>query len=166
MTSLKKFEDNPQKQLMEQIADARCVMLGSTRHNDHMQPMTPQIDDDEEGHTIYFYSDKTSELGTQILMQPGNVHMCHIGKDYQACVKGRLSVERNPAMVDTFWNPIVAAWYPGGKTDPKMLMLKFEPDTAHVWASDKSSIGFAYEITKANLTDEMPDIGKSKEITL
>jgi len=166
MTSLEKFENNPQDQLMEQIEDARCVMLGSTNPDDHMQPMTPQIDDDENEHVIYFYSDKTSDLGARIMMQPGTVKMCHIGKDYQAYVEGKLSVHRNPATVDKFWNPIVAAWYPDGKTDPKLLMLKFEPEKAHVWASDKSSIGFAYEIAKANLTDELPDIGKSKKIAM
>lgn len=164
MASLKKFEENPQRQLLEEIKGACCVMLGSPVRDAHMQPMAPQVDIDTG--VIYFYSDNTSELGEAILQQPASVHMCHIEKDYQACVKGKLSPHNDPAIIDKFWNPVVEAWYPGGKADPKMLMLKFEPENAAVWASDKSTIGFMYEVAKANMTGTTPDMGKTKEFGL
>ena len=164
MASLKKFDENPQHQLLEEIKGARRVMLGSPDHDKHMQPMAPQVDVDAG--VIYFYSDNTSELGSTIMARPSSVHMCHIEKDYQACVKGMLSPHTDPATIQKFWNPMVDAWYPGGKTDPKMLMLKFEPHDAAVGASDKSSIGFMFEVAKANIKGELPDMGKSKEIQL
>ncbi len=164
MTDLKKFEENPQRHLLEEIKGARCVMLGSPSHDAHMQPMAPQVDVDAG--VIYFYSDNTSELGRSILTEPDAVHMCHISNDYQACVKGKLSPHGDLATVDKFWNPMVAAWYPGGKTDPKLMMLKFEPQDANVWASDKSMLGVLFEMTKANLTGKTPEMGKSKAIQL
>ena len=164
MTNLKKFDEDPQKQLLHEISKARCVMLGNPVPDNHMQPMAPQVD--EDAHLIYFYSDNTSELGKAILAKPATVHMCHIDDDYQACVKGSLYPHHDAATVDKFWSPMVDAWYPGGKTDPKLMMLKFVPHDAAVWASDKSFIGFMYEIAKANIKDEMPDLGKMKEINL
>jgi general stress protein 26 len=164
MADLKKFDKNPQKQLLEEIKGEQCVMLGSPVPGAHMQPMSPQVDVDTG--TIYFYSDNTSELGKAILAQPSTVHMCHIDNDYQACVKGKLSPHNDKATIDKFWSPMVEAWYPGGKTDPKMLMLKFEPHDAKVWASDKSVIGVMYETAKANITGEMPDMGKTKTVQL
>jgi general stress protein 26 len=164
MADLKKFDDNPQHQLLEEIKGARCVMLGSPDHDKHMQPMSPQVD--VEAGVIYFFSDNTSELGATILARPGTVHLCLIEKDYQACVKGMLMPHNDPATVDKFWNPMVEAWYPGGKTDPKIMMLKFEPHDAAVWASDKSSIGFLFEVAKAHVKGEMPNMGKSKQIQL
>lgn len=164
MADLKKFDQNPQKQLFDEIKGARCVMLGSPEHQQHMQPMAPQVD--EEAGVIYFYSDNTSELGSTILARPGEVHMCYMTKDYQACVKGMLSPHTDMATIEKHWSPIVDAWYPEGKTDPKMLMLKFEPSDAAVWASDKSAVGFMFEVAKANVTGEMPNLGKSKEIQL
>lgn len=166
MTSLKKFEKNPQKQLMEELSDARCVMLGSTNPDHHMQPMAPQIDTVDGGTEIFFYSDKFSELGEQIIENPGEVNLCYMEKDYQACVKGHLSISYDEKIVEKFWNPIVAAWYPGGKSDPKMMLLRFVPESASIWASDLSVIGFMYEVARANLTNEMPDMGKTKEIPL
>ena len=164
MANLKKFEENPQRQLLRKIKGNRCVMLGSPDHDHHMQPMAPQVD--EDARIIYFYSDNTSELGNAVLKSSGVVHMCHIDDDYQACVRGVLHPHHDKATIDKFWGPMVEAWYPGGKTDPKMMMLKFEPRDAAVWASDKSAIGFMYEVAKANIKGEMPNMGKSKEIQL
>ena len=91
-----------------------------------------------------------SDLGKAVLSQPGATVMAtHIGKEYQACIEGALyPADDDSALIDRFWNPIAASWYPGGKGDPKMLMLKF-----------------VYEMAKANLTDTLPDVGKSKIIT-
>ncbi len=164
MANLKKFDTDPQRQLLTEIKSARCVMLGSPDHDAHMQPMAPQVDVD--GGIIYFYSDNTSELGSTIQARPGPVHLCHMDNDYQACVRGMLSPHNDMATIDRFWSPMVDAWYPGGKTDPKLLMLKFEPEHAAVWASDKSTIGFMFEVAKANVTGKTPDMGKTKEILL
>jgi hypothetical protein len=35
------------------------------------------------------------------------------------------------------WNPWVAAWYQG-KDDPKLTLLRFDPDHAEVWLDENS----------------------------
>ncbi|GLQ20808.1 pyridoxamine 5'-phosphate oxidase family protein [Algimonas porphyrae] len=174
MADLSQFETNPQTQLLEEIKGARCVMLGSPNADEHMQPMSPQIDDKSiedvsQGapSVIYFYSDRTSDLGRAVLAKPGaTVRACHIGSDYQACVEGEIyPVEADTALIERFWNPVVASWYPDGQDDPKMLMLRLDIDNAAVWASTGNPLKFVYETAKANLTDTQPDLGKSKVIS-
>ncbi|MDB2438487.1 pyridoxamine 5'-phosphate oxidase family protein [Hellea sp.] len=165
MAKLEKFDENPQEQLLEELRAARCVMLGTPHHhNKHMQPMTPQVDMEDQ--SIYFYSDSTSDLGKSVIDSAGRTHLCHIDDKYQACVTGILAVHPNPETIAKFWSPAVAAWYPGGKTDPKMLMLRFTPIDAAIWATDKSMMGFAYEVAKANLKRQVPDVGESKVVNL
>jgi general stress protein 26 len=164
MADLKTFNENPQRQLLEEIKGSRCVMLGNPAPGAHMQPMAPQVDADAG--VIYFYSDNTSDLGKAVLKGGAIVHMCHMESDYQACVKGSLTATNDRAIIDRFWNPIVDAWYPGGKDDPKMLLLRFDPIDAAIWASDKNPLTFAYEIAKANITDEEPDLGKMKNVAM
>ena len=163
MADLDAFHAAPQFQLMEHIKDARCVMLGAPDPELHMQPMAPQVDP-ELGSIVWFFSDNTSELGKAVIASPGTVTLAHIGKDYQASVRGRLEVETDRTKVDHFWNTVAASWYPKGKKDPKLLMLRFSPYRAGVWATDKSFLGFAYETAKANLTKTLPDVGEHKEI--
>jgi len=173
MADLSKFESEPKLQLLEEIKGERCVMLGSPDADEHMQPMSPQIDKDtlktveDGGHSvIYFYSDNTSDLGKAVIANPGaRVMATHIGKDYQACIEGALyPITGDAALIERFWNPVAGSWYPDGKDDPKMLMLKFVPITAGVWASTGNPLKFVYETAKANMTDTMPDVGKSKII--
>lgn len=164
MASLDKFKKNPQKQLLEHLKDARCVMLGTPNQDTHMQPMSPQVCTDDEA--IFFFSDKTSGLGQAVLEKPGFVHMCHIEDDYQACVKGYLITHDDPETINRFWSPIVNAWYPEGRSDPNLMMLKFVPHEASIWASDKNILSFVYEIAKANLKEEIPDLGDKKTVDL
>ena len=173
MANLSKFETDPRTQLIEELKGARCVMLGSPNPDEHLQPMSPQIDSDTieavkagDEAAIYFFSDNTSDLGRAVIASSGaTVEAVHIDKDYQASIKGRIEVvERDAGLIDRFWNPIVASWYPGGQDDPKMLMLRFTPDVASIWASTGNPLKFFYETTKANLTDTQPDVGGHKVI--
>lgn len=167
MADLKAFKENPQKQLLEQIRDARCVMLGSPNSKEHMQPMAPQLDNDlieQEPGVIYFFSDKTSDLGQAVLSDSGPVMLTYMSKDYQACVRGKLYPNVNHEVINRFWSPIIGSWYPGGKTDPNILILRFEMEDAAIWASSGNPIKFFYETTKANLTDSKPDIGEKTHI--
>ncbi|WP_298915149.1 pyridoxamine 5'-phosphate oxidase family protein [uncultured Algimonas sp.] len=172
MTDTETLNTEPQRQFLEQIKNARCVMLGSPDASQQLQPMSPQVDsamieDAENGQdaVVYFYSDNTSELGRTVLERPGDhVRLVFMDKDYQVSATGALDVERSPDLVERFWNPIAASWYPSGQDDPKMLMLKFTLDQAQVWASDANFVTFLYETAKANLTDTLPDVGARAEI--
>lgn len=171
MADLSKFESEPKAQLLETLKDARCVMLGSPNPAEHMQPMSPQIDDKSiddlksgGAPLIYFYSDRTSDLGQAVLAKPGGeVEATYIEKDYQASLKGRLfPIQHDSALIDRFWDSSVASWYPDGKDDAKMLMLCFVPDTAAIWAETGNPLKFLYETAKANLTDSLPNLGDHK----
>ncbi|OYW97176.1 MAG: hypothetical protein B7Z15_23575 [Rhizobiales bacterium 32-66-8] len=52
---------------------------------------------------------------------------------------GGLSLDNNPAVIDRLWNRYVAAWYEGGKSDPKLALLRLDPERAEIWL-DASSI--------------------------
>ena len=165
-------KDHPVEQFMEQIKGARCVMLGSPDATQHLQPMSPQIDKDMieaakngEGGVIYFYSDNTSDLGKAVLNQPGGeVRLTFQDSDYQVSALGRLEPTTDTALIERFWNVHAAAWYPGGQDDPKMLMLKFTLTGAQVWASTANPAKYIYEVTKANLTNSVPDLGASEAV--
>jgi general stress protein 26 len=62
------------------------------------------------------------------------------GHDVFAAVHGDLSLERDRAVVDRHWNRYVAAWFEGGKDDPKMRLLRFDPDEAEIWVDGSSLV--------------------------
>jgi general stress protein 26 len=162
MPNIEKLKSHPEAQLWDHLEDVRFVMLGSPDAKQHMQPMAPQVD--KKTGTVWFYTNKKSELVAALKEVPSHVHMCVTEKDYQACVYGSLVQYHNRDKIDQYWSPVIGAWFNQGKDDPELTMLCFTPHNASVWVSDVNPITFAYEIGKANLTGDKPDIGERASV--
>ena len=61
------------------------------------------------------------------------------GHDLFAAVHGNLSVSNDRAAIDRLWNPFVAAWFEG-KDDPKIALLRLEPERAEIWLDGSSVV--------------------------
>ena len=86
--------------------------------------------------------------------------------DIQACIGGRLSLEHDRARMDRYWNAVVAAWYPDGKDDPQLTLLRLDADDAQVWITEAGPVKFAWEIAHANATRQQPDLGGRTDLNL
>lgn len=165
MTDLHKTRHQPIEQLFDILDDTHAVMLGLDKTGHSMQPMAPQVDEDRRG--IWFFTKRDSELGSASANSAANrARICTISPDhdYHACISGAVSEEADRRLIDKFWSPIVAAWFEGGKDDANLILLRFDPAEADIWASSDSVIRFAWEVAKANLTDEQPDVGEKTHV--
>lgn len=61
------------------------------------------------------------------------------GHDLFASVRGHIVRDQNRATIDKLWSSHVAAWYTGGKDDPKLVLLRLDPESAVIW-DDASGI--------------------------
>ena len=61
------------------------------------------------------------------------------GHDLFATIHGTLQVDNDRAVIDRLWNRYVAAWFDGGKDDPKLTLLRLDPERAEIWG-DASSL--------------------------
>jgi len=116
------------------LADDRTVMLGLHGvHEGHTRPMTALLDDGARG-PIWFFTAKDNALVHQ-LDQGHRAVATFAAKNHElfATLHGTLMLESNAAMIDRLWNPFVAAWYPGGRTDPSIALLRLEPEQAEIW---------------------------------
>lgn len=162
MADIDKLKQNPKEQLFHHLDDLHMVMLGSPDSGQHMQPMAPEVD--HEAGRIWFFTSKSSDLVKALGDGEADVQMCAVEKDYQACLSGAISVEHDEKKIEQFWSAPVAAWFEGGKADPDLTMLCFQPKNASIWASDRNPITFAYEIAKANVKDKTPDVGERNSV--
>ena len=120
----------------------RVAMLGLVGVEEgHAQPMSAQLleEHQEHGGPIWFFTSKDTDLARTL----GESHRAHIhfaskGHELFASVHGTLWSDNDRATIDRLWNRFVAAWFPGGKDDPKLLLLRFDPDRAQVWLNENS----------------------------
>src|SRR6188768_3532976 len=116
------------------------VMLGLAGGDEtHAQPMTAQLGDREGRGPIWFFTSKEADLVRELgAGAPAMLHFASKGHDLFASVDGRLVPDNDRATIDRLWNPFVAAWFEGGKGDPKLQLIRFEPEAAQIWLNDNS----------------------------
>lgn len=165
MTDLAKTRSEPIAQLFDVLDDSHAVMLGIDQTGQSMQPMAPQVDDDRQA--IWFYSKRDSDLAKAVPQKSSvRSRMCLISPDhdYHACISGAITEEMDSDIIDKFWSSVVAAWFEDGRQDPNLMMLRFTPSEADIWASSGSVVRFAWEIALANMGKDQPDLGETTHL--
>jgi general stress protein 26 len=49
-------------------------------------------------------------------------------------------MDNDRAVIDRLWNRFVAAWFEGGKDDPKLALLRLDAERAEIWADASSMV--------------------------
>ena len=118
----------------------RTIMLGLTDAEEgHAQPMTALLDGDADAGPIWVFSAKNVQLVRALGRgQAASAHFAARDHSLFATLYGRLTPDNNPAVIARLWNRFVAAWYEGGKDDPLLQLLRFEPHRAQIWLNENS----------------------------
>ncbi|HYJ39855.1 MAG TPA: pyridoxamine 5'-phosphate oxidase family protein [Steroidobacteraceae bacterium] len=130
-----------ESRLWKSLKDDRTVMLGLAGVEEgHSQPMSAQIlhDEDERG-PIWFFTSTDSDLVRALTdTHRAVVHFSSKGHDLFASLHGALTLDNNRQIIDQLWNSFIAAWYEGGKEDPKLQLLRLDPERAQVWLNENN----------------------------
>jgi general stress protein 26 len=121
------------------IKSDMTVMLGieGVEHG-KSQPMTAQMLDGKS--YLWFFTSKDNDL-VRALRENNNravLTFASKGHDLFATLDGRLEEDNNRETLDRLWNPFVAAWFEGGKDDPKLQLIRLDPASAQIWLNDHS----------------------------
>lgn len=76
-----------------------------------------------------------------------------------AQVTGSLAISTDRAKLEELWNPVASAWFDGGIDDPDLRLLSFTVTGGEVWVTPTSGVRFMFNIAKAKLTGDAPDMG-------
>ena len=129
--------------LWKALKSDMTVMLGLAGVDEgHSQPMTAQLGDDESASgPIWFFTAKDTDLVRAMGEQHrAAAHFASKGHELFASMHGELVLDNDRATIDRLWNRFVAAWFEGGKEDPKLQLLRFEPEQAQVWLNEHSLV--------------------------
>lgn len=116
------------------------MMLGLAGVEDgHARPMTAQVEG-ERG-PIWFFTAKDTAIVESL--RPGSrvvATFASKGHDLFATVHGSIRIDNDRAAIDRLWNPFVAGWFEGGKDDPKLALLRLDPERAEIWLDGSSLV--------------------------
>ncbi len=127
------------------------------------RPMKSQ-DTDEEGN-IYFFSDKTSDKNLEI-QKDNRVQLFYInnsGYEYLS-VYGTAEISTDKQKIDEYWSTMVKAWFPEGKDDPNLTLIKVKPEDAYYWDTKNNKLVSLIKIMTSVVTGNTSDDGVEGEL--
>ncbi|WP_019947190.1 pyridoxamine 5'-phosphate oxidase family protein [Hymenobacter aerophilus] len=150
---------NDVKKLLEKIKDINICMMTTTSDEDQSlrsRPMATQKP--EADNSLLFLTDKDSAKVYEVKKDS------HVGLSYgnpddsvYASVSGRCNAYRDQAKIDELWSEDMKAWFPKGKDDPNIMILKVEIDKGEYWDSPSGLLSRAYAYVRSVATGEKSD---------
>ncbi len=143
------------------IKDSRVAMMATADEHGrlfHARPMVaPKLDTQEEfDGALYFFTGASSPKVDEIKANP-QVLLTYANPDKQSYVSlsGQATIVRDAAKVDELWTKEIEAWFPQGKADPNLVLIRFDAEEAEYWdAPNKLALGAAY--LKSLVSGERP----------
>lgn len=123
------------------------------KHQLHSRPMAT-IKPEADG-SLLFLTDKESAKVYE-LQKDSQVNLSYgdPSSNTYASVTGRASTYRDQAKIDELWSEPFKGWFPKGKEDPSITILKVDIQQAEYWDSPSSLLTQAYAYARAVVTGE------------
>lgn len=156
------------QEFWKHLRDSATVMLGINDPDQHTQPMAAFAEPDSN--TIWFFTRDDSDLAREARPgKDGRLVLVSRNREVYADIRGTLDCLRDRKRIDRYWGPTVAAWYPLGKDDPHLILLRFTPEEGQVWMSTKglarlASWSLAFDVGKAGVT-HAPQAGGATDVS-
>jgi len=109
---------------------------------------------------LWFFTNLRSAKVKDIEMD-GHVHLVFANptKDSYVDLRGRASIEQDKKSIEDKWNPIIKAWFPEGKNDPDLCLIKVKTDEAHYWDTESTKMVQMLKIVASIVTGKQPAEG-------
>ena len=141
--------------LFEKIKDVRIAMLSTFDEQNalHSRPMAT-IKPDADG-SLLFLTDKNSAKVYEVKKDSQvNLSYANPSDNVYVSVSGTASAYRDEAKIAELWSEDMKAWFPKGKEDPNIMILKVTIEKGEYWDSPSGVLSRAYAYLRSVTTGE------------
>lgn len=169
----KDFEDNQAIKKLKSLAEDIRFCMYTTYEDGKIvsRPMTT-MDIDVEGN-VWFFTSRNAELAKDARhgnARHGDAPVTLIYSDPKnntyLSVSGTASIVESERRKEELWNLMSKAWFPGGKDDPDLAVLRVTTQEAAYWDSTSSKMVVFFSMLKAVITGSTPDGGDHGKLNL
>lgn len=167
MTSTQSREESLEK-LREMVSDIDfCMLTTLDEEGDlHSRPMSANGQIDANG-DLWFFTEVSSHKVAEIERSPKvNVSFADPENQKYVSISGVASLVRDRRKIEELWKPELKMWFPEGKDDPEIALLRVSPKKAEYWDSPSSTIGYALSFVSSLVTGKQPEFGENEKVDL
>ncbi len=131
-----------------------AMLVTQTADAVHARPMA--IAHLNDGMTAYLVTDINSLKIDEISVNPQATLTFQSTKKF-ASVRGELTVLRDQQLIEKMWEEAWKVWFPGGKSDPNIALLKFTAHEGEYWDNaGMQGLKYVFDAAKAYVAGETP----------
>ena len=168
MTTPKQTRENDLEKLRHLVKEIDFCMLTTVDESGdlHSRPMSSNGDIDADG-DLWFFTNASSHKVSEIAKLPKvNVSFADPDNQRYISVSGTAQLVRDQAKIEDLWRPEFKMWFPKGKDDPEIALLRVSLEKAEYWDSPSSTIGYALSFVSSLVTGKQPDLGENRKVNL
>ncbi len=155
---------SPDNKLHELLEEFGTAMLATRTPEGQLRARPMGLAEVEQDGTLWFLTSKSSAKVDE-LARDGHAAVTMQSKTKFVSVSGTATSVEDRARVARLWKIEWKAWFPGGKDDPDLVLLRFNADTGEYWDnSGTSGIKYLIEAGKALLTGTRPEVGDDPKV--
>jgi general stress protein 26 len=165
MATPQRRQDNLEK-LREMVKDIDFCMMTTVDENGllHSRPMSVNEQVDPNG-DLWFFTSASSHKVSEISRLPKvNVSFADPDNQHYVSVSGTAQLVRDKTKIEELWKPEFKIWFPEGKDDPDVALLKVSLEKAEYWDSPSSTIGYVLNFVSSLVTGKEADRGENQKI--
>ena len=156
------------KKLYDLVKDVKFAMMTTVEPDGtlHSRPMYNQ-EADEHGDFWFFtklHSPKVEEISKDNQI---NLSFADPSSQTYVSISGKAEVSRDKSKINEKWSEGLRTWFPGGKDDPEVALIRVHPQEGEYWDSPSSTLIHLYGYVKATVTGEPPtELTDQKKVNL
>ena len=145
------------EKLYELIKDVKVCMMTTAEPDGslHSRPMWSH-DADAQG-DLWFFTKLQSPKVTEISKdRQVNLAFADPSKEHFVSVAGVAEIVRDRKTIEEKWSEPLKAWFPNGKDDPQVALIRVHPIKGEYWDAPNSTLVHVYGYVKAAVTGSSP----------
>lgn len=147
--------------LGELIKDIKVAMM-TTRTSDGSLVSRPlqTLKLDSNGELIFFTGAKSHKVEDLTNDSGANLAYAHPGEHCYVSVRGRARMDRDDDTINELWTPAQKIFFPDGRDDPNLMVLRIRVRDASYWESADNFVARAFDFARSMVNESATDLGE------
>jgi len=120
---------------------------------------------DSSGELVFFTAADSRKIEEMRANPDVNLAYANPGKQIYISVRGNATIDRDRATIDELWSAMQKIFFPQGKDDPNLVVLRVRVRDAAYWESAGNFVARALDFAKGMLSKEPADLGKHGKLS-
>jgi general stress protein 26 len=120
---------------------------------------------DADGELVFFTAVDSGKIGELTSDHGVNLTYADTARRVYVSVRGTARIDRSRATIDALWSPVQKIFFPLGKDDPNLVVLRVRARDAAYWEPAGNFIARALDFARGMLSEEPRDLGKHGKLS-